>query len=139
MGKKRQEESLVGRRVLSAERRMKFSPYHEKEYTASYATSGRSTCKGCMKLIQMGELRLSRLCPAHRYPGDTDVWHHPLCLFTETSQYPLYAKDMQGIDDLQEKDKKRLLDIFADYGAEEPCDSDVHEGLLVDYKKTPDL
>ena len=87
----------------------------------------------------MGELRLSRLCPAHRYPGDTDVWHHPVCMFTETLQYPLYAKDMEGIDKLEAKDQNILKSIFAEYGAEEDAYSEQHEGLLVDYREMDDL
>ena len=126
-------------RTLPPNRRIRFSPYHEKEYTASYATSGRSTCKGCMRPIKMGELRLSRLCPAHRYPGDTDVWHHPLCMFTETLQYPLYAKDMEGIDKLDPKDQSRIAAIFKEYGAEKDVYSEQHEGLLVDYREMDDL
>ena len=92
-----------------------------------------------MKPIANGELRLSRLCPAHRYPGDTDVWHHPTCMFTKTLQYPLYPKDMQEIEDLEEKDCEALLELFRIYGAEEEFESEEHEGLLVDFKNLPNL
>jgi poly(ADP-ribose) polymerase-like protein len=43
------------------------------------ASSGRSKCRGCGRLLEKGELRFGERIPNPFAEGETTLWFHPLC------------------------------------------------------------
>ena len=48
-------------------------------HTFEPATSGRSKCRGCGKLIAKGEVRFGERLPNPFADGEMTIWFHPLC------------------------------------------------------------
>ena len=55
-------------------------------------------------------------------------------MFT-SSEFPLYPKYMEGIDDLILIDELFVLLLFSKYGPADDFAYDWHQGLLVDYRE----
>lgn len=48
-------------------------------HTFEPASSGRSKCRGCGRVIERGELRFGERLPNPFADGEMTVWFHPLC------------------------------------------------------------
>ena len=112
------------------------SEFHSKDYVVEYAKSGRSHCHSCRNLIGKNSLRIARVVPAASFEGDVEVWYHPICLFNETWQHPLYPEDIENLGELDRDAMKTLIRVVKQFGASEHCTSDAHSGLVMEYARS---
>jgi len=80
-------------------------------FSCEYAKSGRSTCKGCNKLIEQGALRIGKMVQSPHFDGEMALWHHRACLFKREviSNVAL----IKGLDGLRPEDAKSLREQVA--------------------------
>lgn len=74
-------------------------------YKVEYAKSGRSSCKGCKKLITVNTVRIGKLVPSPFFDGEMCLWHHMSCL---KKRETVILSLIQGIDQLRWKDQEKL-------------------------------
>ncbi|XP_049724171.1 poly [ADP-ribose] polymerase 1 [Elephas maximus indicus] len=88
------------------------------DFTAEYAKSNRSTCKGCMEKIEKGHMRLSKkmLDPEKPQMGVIDRWYHPNCFVQNREKLgfrPEYsASQIAGFSILTPEDREFLKKLF---------------------------
>ena len=110
--------------------------FHLKDFATEYARTGSSHCRKCHEPIAKNALRLARVVPALTFQGDIEVWYHPACLFEEAWQHPLYFEQIEGVEDIDSADAKKLKHLCELYGAGLPIHSEFGEGFCVDYARS---
>lgn len=75
-------------------------------YSAEYAKSGRSSCKGCKSKIENAELRLAAMVQSPMFDGKVPNWYHFMCFFAK--QRPKSVGDIDKFGTLRYEDQKRI-------------------------------
>lgn len=79
----------------------------EDKHKIEYAKSSRATCRKCGEKIMKGELRIGK--PHYFQEHLTYHWYHENCYYLKQ----LLPEDFDGLDNLEEEDKKRILSKLA--------------------------
>jgi len=95
-------------------------------YTVEYAKTGRANCKDsqCKTTIEKESLRIGKVGPNpfSDDPEDTKTdWFHAECIFNALTRVRAGTKridnedDVEGLDSLEDKDKKKVKDLIKEY------------------------
>ncbi|XP_021535185.1 poly [ADP-ribose] polymerase 1 isoform X2 [Neomonachus schauinslandi] len=111
------------------------------DFTAEYAKSNRSTCKGCLEKIEKGQIRLSKkmLDPERPQLGMIDRWYHPNCFVKNREELgfrPEYsASQLKGFGLLAAEDKETLKKQLPGVKSEGKRKGDEVDGMVEVAKK----
>ncbi|XP_068088920.1 poly [ADP-ribose] polymerase 1 isoform X2 [Hyperolius riggenbachi] len=112
------------------------------DFSAEYAKSNRSTCKGCNMKIEKDSIRLSKKSVDVERPqlGLIDRWYHMDCFVSQREALgflPIYsASDMKGFSILKAEDKETLKAKLPAVKKEGKRKGDELDGSAVSKKKS---
>jgi hypothetical protein len=75
-------------------------------YSAEYAKSGRSNCRGCKSPIGQGLLRLAVMVQSPVHDGKVPNWYHFMCFFSK--QRPKSEDDIKHFESLRIEDQNKI-------------------------------
>lgn len=90
-----------------------FTKFYYECYCAELAKSSRSECKGCSKSIEEGTLRIGHTVYFDEEHSHINrKWLHPGCVTLSEKFKNLKVWDMEGIEDLEEEDRKKIAKLL---------------------------